>query len=59
MKILRIEFAIAALLLAPLVGYAIAYVVSAPGQERPQLESATARTGALPILASDAGRTGA
>ena len=59
MRILRIEVAIAALLLAPLVGYAIAYVASTVGQEQSRLESETARTGAMPSFAIDTGRTGA
>lgn len=59
MRIFRIEVAIAALVLAPLVGYAIAYVASTVGQEQPRLESATARTGALPGFVIGTGRAGA
>jgi len=53
-RLLRIEVAVALLLFAPLVGYAIAYFVAGTATRPAPVDSARATTGALPAASADA-----
>lgn len=54
-RLLRIEVAIALLLFAPLVGYAIGFLVSNDATPAAPVDAAQATTGALPVMAATAG----
>lgn len=53
-RLLRIEVAIALLLFAPLVGYAIGYFVSGEPARQVPADAVQATTGALPATAIEA-----